>query len=73
MPTETYKYMFSATDPNRIIRAYALGNNKKKTKQHCEKMLREYLESKKGVFHLYKWDDYKIEQSHPPSDTSLLK
>ena len=66
MKEETFKYMIGAKDPSGIIRAYALGNNKKATWKHCEKMLKAYLEGKKKIFfHRYKWEDYKIEQVHP--------
>ena len=61
--------MIGARDPNGHIRAYALGNKKKATWKHCEKMLTEYLESKKDIFfHRYKWEDYKIEQIHPETN-----
>ena len=46
---EEYKYMIGAKDPNGIIRAYALGDNKKATWKHCEKMLKAYLEGKKNI------------------------
>ena len=66
---EEYKYMIGAKDPEGIIRAYALGDNKKATWKHCEKMLTEYLEGKKNIpFHRYKWADYTIEQVHPETN-----
>ena len=67
---EEYKYMIGAKDPNGIIRAYALGDNKKATWKHCEKMLTEYLKkkAKSSFFHRYKWADYIIEQVHPETN-----